>query len=801
MFVNKDQFTETFKTRLESYYGIPFEDSTLHQKYVVLADMVREYATDKWRLTREKIREQKLKQVYYFSMEYLMGRLLTNNLQNLGIYETVKAGLEDLGLDINQIEEEESDLGLGNGGLGRLAACFLDSIASLNYPGHGHCIRYRRGFFEQKFVDGKQVELPEQWLEKDFVWEVKREDEAVIVPFYGEVRFEEVKGKLQVRYENPWLVRAVPYDVPVIGYKGKTVNTLTLWSAEVGEFPKGVDPYQYQKDIEEISSSLYPDDSTEEGKYLRLKQQYFFVSAGVQRILKEHRAVHGTLRNLPEYVVIQINDTHPTLVIPELMRILIDEEGLSWEEAWEMTTKMCAYTNHTIMAEALEKWPLQMIQTLLPRIYLIIEEIDRRFKLELVERYGEKDERVKTMAIIQGDLIHMAHLCIVGSFSVNGVAELHTNILKEVEMKDFHLHFPGKFNNKTNGITHRRWAYQINPELTAFLNKYVGSDWVENIEKLSVLNQYVKDPQVKQEFRQVKQRRKAILAEYIERKEGITIDVDSIFDIQIKRLHEYKRQLMNGLHILYLYNRLKEDQAFYDNFYPQTFIFGAKAAGSYRMAKNIIYFINKLSEVVNNDSVVSKKIKVIFVENYNVSYAEKLIPAANLSEQISTASKEASGTGNMKFMMNGAVTIGTMDGANVEIVGLVGKENAFIFGISADEANDYYRKKNYRSRDIYESDPDVRRVVDQLVNGFFKDADPIPLKEIYDDLLNRDYFFVLKDFSCYKEAQRLANETYKDQDRFLEMALINVANSSFFSSDRTIEQYVQDIWKLKKINW
>ena len=654
MFTNKDVFIDTLKDRVITRYGISFEESTLHQKYVVLAEMVREYATDAWRKTKEKTKEQNLKQVYYFSMEYLMGRLLTNNLQNLGIYEVVNEGLQDLGIDINQIEEEESDLGLGNGGLGRLAACFLDSIASLNYPGHGHCIRYRRGFFEQKFVDGKQVELPEQWLENDFVWEVKRDDDAVTVPLYGNVRFEEVDGKLTVHYENQWLVRAVPYDVPVIGYKGETVNTLTLWSSEVEEFPKGVDPYEYQRDIEEISSSLYPDDSTEEGKYLRLKQQYFFVSAGLQRILKEHKANYGTLSHLHEHVAIQINDTHPTLIIPELMRILIDEEGMSWEEAWAITTNTCAYTNHTIMAEALEKWPLDMIQTLLPRIALIIEEIDRRFKEELIEHYGKDDPRVQSMAIIQGDLVHMAHICIVGSFSVNGVAALHTNILKEVEMKGFNEHFPGKFNNKTNGITHRRWAYQINPELTEFLNHYVGSDWVENIDNLAKLNAYVKDHEATKAFFEVKQKRKQVLADYIKRKEGIALDVNSIFDIQIKRLHEYKRQLMNGLHILYLYNRLKEDQAFYDNFHPQSFIFGAKAAGSYRMAKNIIYFINTLSDVVNNDPYVSQKMKVVFVENYNVSYAEKLIPAANLSEQISTASKEASGTGNMKFMMNGA---------------------------------------------------------------------------------------------------------------------------------------------------
>lgn len=799
MFTNKETFIQVLKERVTKHFGLAFDDSTLHQKYVVLAQMVRETASEAWLNTQKQVKDQELKQVYYFSMEFLMGRLLTNNLMNLGLYDMVSEAFKELGIDINQIEEEESDLGLGNGGLGRLAACYLDSIASLNYPGHGNCIRYRLGFFEQKFVDGKQMELPEQWLKEDFVWEVRRAEDAVTVPFYGEVTFDEVDGKLNVSYHNTHEVKAVPYDVPIIGRHGKTVNTLTLWNAEIQNYPEGVDPYEYEYEVTKISESLYPDDSTEDGKFLRIKQQYFFASAGLQRILKKHKAVYGTLENLPKKVVLQINDTHPTLLIPELMRILIDEEGMPWEEAWAITTKTCAYTNHTIMAEALEKWPVTYFQKLLPRIYLIIEEIDRRFKEELVSTYGGKDERVDKLAIIRKDLVHMAHLCIVGSFSVNGVAALHTKILREVEMKDFDTHFRGKFNNKTNGITHRRWAYQINPQLTEFFNTTVGEDWVDHIEQLSLLNKKVKDPVVKQEFYRVKQERKQILADYIKENEGIELNVDSIFDIQIKRLHEYKRQLMNGLHILYLYNRLKEDQAFYEQFHPQTFIFGAKAAGSYRMAKKIIHFINTLADVVNNDSDVKDKLTVVFVENYNVSYAEKLIPAANISEQISTASKEASGTGNMKLMMNGAVTIGTLDGANIEIVDFVGEANAFIFGLTSDEVNAYYRNKNYRPREVYASDPELKRVMDQLVNGFFTKVDKDTFRLIYDDLLNKDYFFVLRDFAAYKEAQAKANKAYLDQDRFLEMALINIANSSFFSSDRSIEQYVEDIWKLKRL--
>jgi glycogen phosphorylase len=802
IFSDKGTFTTAYVNRVEEVYGKPFNETSEQQKYVVLALLVREHASHNWIESKEVVKKQGLKQVFYFSMEFLMGRLLTNNLMNLGIYSVVDEAMKDLGYDLNDIESKESDIGLGNGGLGRLAACFLDSIASLSYPGHGNSIRYQSGFFKQQFVDGHQIELPETWLQEEFVWEVRKEDDIVLVPFYGEVEVTEVDGNLQVEHKNAEYVKAVPYDVPIIGHETKTVNNLTLWSAEPsGVYPKGVNVYDYDYQVRKISESLYPDDSTEEGRILRVKQQYFFVSAGLRRILNQHKATYHTLSNFHEKVTLHINDTHPTLLIPELMRILIDEEGFNYEEAWEITKQTCAYTNHTILAEALEKWPTKLLQPLLPRVYSIIEEIDRRFNQELVKFYGEEDPRVNRLGIINNGLVHMAHICIVGSFSVNGVAALHTQLLKEVEMKDFNEIFPTKFNNKTNGITHRRWALHSNPEITAFFNKYVGEEWVTDINRLSRLNEFVTNEQVKKEFYEVKQARKQKLADYIERKEGIKLNVDSIFDIQVKRLHEYKRQLMNALHIMYLYNQLKNDETFYENFTPQTFIFGAKAAGSYFMAKKIIKLINTISDLVNNDSDVNEKLTVVLVENYNVSYAELIMPAANISEQISTASKEASGTGNMKFMMNGALTIGTLDGANIEIVDLAGKENAFIFGMTADVVNNFYKNRNYRSRDVYETDANVKMVLDQLVNGFFKNVPADEFKPIYDDLLNKDWFFVLQDFDAYKKAQYLANQAYKDQDKWLEMALKNVANSAFFSSDRTIEQYAKEIWNLDKIKF
>ncbi|QVK19633.1 glycogen/starch/alpha-glucan phosphorylase [Mycoplasmatota bacterium] len=800
MFSDKKTFTEAYTKRVEYVYGKRFNETTDQQKYVVLAMMVKDYISQNWIETNEVIKKQQLKQVYYFSMEFLMGRLLTNNLMNLGLYSIVDESLKSLGLDINDIESKESDIGLGNGGLGRLAACFLDSIASLSYPGHGNCIRYKSGFFQQKFINGNQVELPDHWLEDDFVWEVRKENESVMVPFYGVINRTETD---EISHDEATYVKAVPYDVPIVGHNTKTVNSLTIWSAEPGnEYPEGVDVYEYEHSVRKISECLYPDDSTDEGKVLRLKQQYFFVCAGLRRIINKHKEMYHTLDNFHEKVTLHINDTHPTLLIPELMRVLMDEENMTWEKAWQITNNTCAYTNHTIMAEASEKWPIRLFQPLLPRIYEIITVINNNFNQDLINKYGVDHPKVNSLAIINNKLIYMAHLCIVGSFSVNGVAALHTKLLKEVEMKDFNEVYPNKFNNKTNGITHRRWAYHCNPQLTEFLNKYVGKEWINDINRLKQLNELVNDVEVKKAFFEVKQARKKILADYIQQNEGIKLDINSIFDIQVKRLHEYKRQLMNALHIMYLYNKLKEDKEFYQSFYPQTFIFGAKAAGSYHIAKKVIKLINTIADMVNNDLDVNEKLKVVFVENYNVSYAELLFPAANISEQISTASKEASGTGNMKFMMNGALTLGTLDGANIEIVDLAGIENAFIFGLTAEEVNSYYQNKNYRSRDIYENDPEIKRLLDQLVNGFFKDVNIDEFKDIYDNLLDQgDHFFVLKDFKAYVKAQQKANTTYKNQDDWLEMVLKNIANSSFFSSDRTITQYADEIWNLDKMNF
>ncbi len=788
IFKDKKTFITNYLNRVEQTYGMRFDKTTKYQKYVVLATLVREYAAKKWIETKAIIDKKQLKQVYYFSMEFLMGRLLTNNLMNLRIYEVVDSAMKDLGIDLNDIESEESDMGLGNGGLGRLAACFLDSIASLSYPGHGNCIRYRSGFFKQEFINGNQFEFPESWLQDDLAWEVRKEDEAVEIQFYDN--------------DKALSVKAIPYDVPIVGHDNNVVNTLTMWSAEpTGAYPEDVNVYDYDIEVRRISENLYPDDSTEAGKLLRLKQQYFFVSAGLQRIIKNHKKQYNTLDNFHEKIVLHINDTHPTLIIPELMRILIDEENYSWDKAWNITQNTCAYTNHTILVEALEKWPVKYIKELLPRIYSIIEVINTQFKQQLLQKYSLNEASVNSLAIINNGIIHMAHLCIVGSFSVNGVAELHTKILRSVEMKAFNEIFPHKFNNKTNGVTHRRWLYHCNPELSAFLNKYIGSNWVKNINELSKLKQFVFDKQIKSEFYQLKQKRKQKLSDLIYQKEGVKLNVDSIFDVQVKRLHEYKRQLMNALHIMHLYNKLKTDKEFYHNFYPQSFIFGAKAAGSYVMAKKIIKLINTISEIVNHDDEVNEKLKVVFVENYNVSYAELIMPAANVSEQISTASKEASGTGNMKFMMNGALTLGTLDGANVEIYELVGSDNIFIFGMTADEVSNHYVNNDYNPRDIYNSEPIVKEVVDNLVNGFFKNVPKAEFKMIYDDLLTKDYFFVLKDFKSYLLAQRQVNELYKNQDKWLEMALINIANSAYFSSDRTISQYAQEIWNLDKITF
>ena len=806
VFANKKVFKETFQTRVEQIYGIKFEESTPHQRYYTLGTLVREYISSNWIETNEAIVEGQHKQVYYFSMEFLMGRLLTNNIMNLGIRPVIEAGMNDLNIDLNELEKIEADAGLGNGGLGRLAACFMDSIASLGLPGHGNGLRYRYGFFEQKIIDGYQVEVPDKWLQRGYVWEVRKSNESVEIPFYGDVRVERIEERDVYTHVPAEYVRAVPYDVPIVGditNGNKTVNTLRLWSSEPTEkdYPEHISAVEYEKGVRNISEFLYPDDSTTEGKVLRLKQQYFFVAAGVRWAVRQHKETYGTLDNFHEKNVLHINDTHPALIVPELMRILIDEEGYDWDQAWYITQHSCAYTNHTILAEALEKWPVRLFQPLLPRIYMITEEINRRYCLELLGRYPNQPQKVAELAIIGHDQVRMAHLAIVGSFSINGVAQLHTDILTHIEMKDFYQMYPDRFNNKTNGITHRRWLLHCNPELTKILDEQIGTDYHTNTFELAKFEEKIKDKKVQAQIEKMKHARKQALSERIQKEQGVVLDPNSIFDIQVKRLHAYKRQLLNAMHIMYLYNRLKEDEGFKASFHPQSFIFGAKAASGYYFAKKVIKLINSIAEKVNNDPDTCDLLKVVFVENYNVTYAELIMPAADLSEQISTASKEASGTGNMKFMMNGAMTIGTMDGANVEIHELVGDDNSFIFGLSADEVNDYYQNGGYNPWDLYNSDSRIRRVLDQLVNGFLT-PDTEEFRDIFNAVThNGDEYFVLKDFDAYVRAQERANQTYKNREKWIQMSMINIARSGKFSSDRTIQEYADQIWNLKPLKF
>ena len=797
-FKNKETFKKAFVSNVENKYAVNFEDSTPYQQFVVLGEMLRMYVAKDWHDTQELTKKSKSKVVYYFSMEFLMGRMITNNLMNAGVYDVVKSAFDDLGLDLNEVEHQESDAGLGNGGLGRLAACFMDSVASLGLPVHGNCIRYRYGFFEQGIKNGYQVEHPDRWLKDVHVWEIRKDEDAVEIPFYGYIEMNTENGKLNVLHKNAEYVKAVPYDVPIIGDNNHIVNTLRLWSAEpASTYPDNA--FEYHRKIREISSYLYPNDETIEGKALRLKQQYFFVAAGVKSAIRKHKAIYNTVTNLDKKMCFHINDTHPALIVPELMRILVDEEHLDWDKAWNIVRHCCAYTNHTILAEALEKWPLDLFKGLLPRIYTICEEINRRLMIEIASKYGENSPYLDSLAIIKNNTIHMAALAIHGSFSVNGVAALHTEILKNIEMKPFNDYYPGKFNNKTNGITHRRWLIQSNPELVDIIKEYCGEDFSHDMTKLEKLLDYVDDEKVQAKFAKMKKARKEVLARKIYNSQGVSLDIDSIFDIQVKRLHEYKRQLMNALHIMYLYNRLKSDVEFRNNFYPTSFIFGAKAASSYVFAKAVIKLINTIADKVNNDSETNKYLKVVFVVNYNVTYAETIMPAANVSEQISTASKEASGTGNMKFMMNGAVTLGTLDGANVEIKELVGDDNIVIFGMNADEVNESYQKHDYNPYSYYENDPRLHLVLDELTNGFFDKVAPNEFEIIRNNLLYNDNYFVLKDFDAYVKAHEKVNQLYKDQKKWLHMAITNVAKSGYFTTDRTMEQYNEDIWKTKPL--
>ncbi|MRX72439.1 glycogen/starch/alpha-glucan family phosphorylase [Bacillus lacus] len=797
MFSNKDEFKDSFLKRIEMMYGKSFQESTRRDQFQVLGNMVREHISSNWILTNEANRTAGGKQVYYLSIEFLLGRLLGQNLLNLNLYSIVEEGLSELGIQLSEIEESESDPGLGNGGLGRLAACFMDSLASQDLPGHGQGIRYKHGLFEQKIVDGYQVELPEQWLRHGNVWEVRKPDQAIEISFWGKVDIHQENDEMFYRQKDAEKIMAVPYDMPVVGADTKTVNTLRLWSAEPVHNIVHRDILQYKRETEAVSEFLYPDDTHDDGKTLRLKQQYFLVSASLQSMIKAYKNKHGCLKDFHKHVSIHVNDTHPVLAIPEFMRILLDEEGLGWEEAWNMTISTFSYTNHTTLSEALEKWPVYIFRPLLPRIYMIVEEINERFCRDLWKAYPGDWGRIENMAIIAHDVVKMAHLAIAGSYSVNGVAKIHSDILKNREMKLFYEYFPEKFNNKTNGITHRRWLLKANPEISELISESIGTQWKQKPELISMLLPFSNDAALKEKVSAVKQHRKRILAERIYKQNAIKVDEHSIFDVQVKRLHAYKRQLLNVLHIMYLYNRIEEDANFFIQ--PRTFIFGAKASPGYYYAKKIIKLINSLADKVNSHPRVSSMLKVVFMENYRVSLAEDIIPAADVSEQISTASKEASGTGNMKFMMNGALTLGTLDGANIEIKEMVGDDNIFIFGLSAEEVLNYSENGGYRAEEYYHHDLRIRQVVDQLINGYFPDCNG-EFEAIYDSLLSHnDQYFVLKDFASYIRAQEEVDSSYKDQDAWSKKAIINIANSGHFSSDRTIREYAEQIWGIKPL--
>ena len=797
MFQNKEQFKATLIDYMEKSYGKSLDESTMIEKYLVLADMVNSTAKESWKGSKEATRNKNKKQMYYFSLEFLMGRMLSNNLMNLGVYTVVKDGLNDLGIDINELEDLESDAGLGNGGLGRLAACFLDSLASLGYPGNGNTIRYQYGLFKQLIINKEQVEVPDQWLKLGNPWEVRKPDKAVTIKYYGHVNISRgSRGELVFDHVDTEDVVAVPYDMPIVGADGKRTNTLRMWSAEPSDRFRG-DFRKYLSDVNDICLNVYPDDSTEYGKYLRIKQEYFFVSAGLHAIVREHMRVYGTLSNLHEKVVIQLNDTHPAMAIPELMRILMDDYHYDWDHALYIVNNTFAYTNHTIMSEALEKWPVQYIKTLLPRIYLIIEELDRKFEEQVMARGESRDFFNRVRIISLDNNVRMANLSIVGSFSVNGVAKLHTDILINDVFKDFYSLFPEKFNNKTNGITQRRWLLHSNPQLTSLIEKYIGPDFKEDFNRIEDLLKYVDDENLQKEFLEIKKERKVILSNYLNKHYGIKLDENSIFDVQAKRLHAYKRQLLNILHVIYLYQRIKEDKSF--TMPKTTFIFGAKAASSYYFAKKVIKLINCVAEVIDNDPEVSKYIKVVFIPNYRVTIAEKLMNAADVSEQISTAGKEASGTGNMKFMMNGAVTLGTLDGANVEIADLVGEDNVEIFGLRTNEVADL-KARHYDAYTYYCNDTRIHKVVDALTDGTFS-SNRDDFKVISDELLvNGDEYMVLADFDSYVKAHENINKYYADEKGWAKKCLVNIAKSAYFSSDRTIEQYANDIWNIEKCN-
>ena len=809
---DKELFKKSVLYNVKTLYRKTLKEATPQQIFQAVCYATKEVIVDDWMETQKAYEEQDCKMVYYLSMEFLMGRALGNNLINLQAYAPVKEALTELGLDLNLIEDMEPDAALGNGGLGRLAACFLDSLATLGYPAYGCGIRYRYGMFKQEIKDGYQVEVPDNWLENGNPFELRRPEYEKIVKFGGYVNIRtDENGRNHFYQEGYRSVKAIPFDIPIVGYGNGVVNTLRIWDAEPMECFKldSFDKGDYQKAVEQMNLArnivevLYPNDNHYAGKELRLKQQYFFISASLQEAIEKYMRKHDDIRKLHEKVVLQLNDTHPTVAIPELMRILLDDYNLEWDEAWAVTTKTCAYTNHTIMAEALEKWPVDLFSGLLPRIYQIVEEINGRFLQKVDEKYPGYQDKIRKMAIIYDGQVHMARLAIVAGFSVNGVAKLHTEILKKQELKDFYEMMPDKFNNKTNGITQRRFLLHGNPLLADWVTDHIGDEWITNLPIIEKMKVYADDEKAKQEFMDIKYRNKVRMAKYILEHNGVEVDPRSIFDVQVKRLHEYKRQLLNILHVMYLYNQLKEKPDM--EFYPRTFIFGAKAAAGYRNAKLTIKLINSVANVINNDTTINGKIKVVFIENYRVSNAELIFAGADVSEQISTASKEASGTGNMKFMLNGALTIGTMDGANVEIVEEVGEENAFIFGLTADEVIQYENHGGYNPMDIYNNDMDIRKVLTQLIDGTYEPNNPELFKTLYNSLLNTqstakaDTYFILKDFKPYAEAQKKVEMAYRDEKKWARSAILNMASAGKFTSDRTIQEYVDQIWHLDKV--
>ena len=810
---NKETFKKNIIDNVKNRYRVTIDEATPQQIFQAVAYAIKDIIIDEWIATHKLYKEKDVKVVYYLSMEFLMGRALGNNIINLCAWDEVKAALAELNVDLNLLEDQERDYALGNGGLGRLAACFLDSLATLGYPAYGCGIRYKYGMFKQQIENGYQIEVPDDWLKNGNPFEVRRDEYAQEVKFGGYVRVERGSdGRDHFFQEGYQCVRAVPYDLPVIGYGNNVVNTLRIWDAEPintfnlesfdkGDYQKAVEQENLAKTIVEV---LYPNDNHYAGKELRLKQQYFFISASVQRAVEKYMSIPGhDIHKLHEKVCFQLNDTHPTVAVPELMRILLDDFNLTWDEAWEVTSKTCAYTNHTIMAEALEKWPIELFSRLLPRIYQIVEEINRRFVNRIRETYPGNQDKVAKMAIIYDGQVKMAHMAIVAGFSVNGVARLHTEILKKQELKDFYEMMPEKFNNKTNGITQRRFLLHANPLLAQWVTDKIGDEWITNLSHIKKLEVYADDKKCQQEFMNIKYQNKLRLAKYIKEHNGIDVDPRSIFDVQVKRLHEYKRQLLNILHVMYLYNELRDHPDM--EFYPRTFIFGAKAAAGYRRAKLTIKLINSVADVINNDKSIGGRIKVVFIEDYRVSNAEIIFAASDVSEQISTASKEASGTGNMKFMLNGALTLGTMDGANVEIVEEVGEENAFIFGLSSDEVIRYENEGGYDPMQIFNNDQDIRRILMQLINGYFSPQDPELFRDLYNSLLNTkssdraDTYFILKDFRSYAQAQKRVEAAYRDEAWWAKAAILNVSNVGKFSSDRTIQEYVDDIWHLEKV--